>query len=198
MAAEPTREEVVAWLARTGRPPAEAVSHFWPGVDDPDRRELLGGRVRKWAHRARHATPAPTDRAPAPAPPKHPSPPPPGSDLDLEALLEESGPKVPRPEARPERAAQDRVAWLETELVELDRDVEWARAQGKLALVPKLHAQLLTVRDELDQARADRQKIRSIDRTPAAVAEAVAKRSELLERLRARRLQEQDPRTRDL
>ncbi len=190
MAADPTQAEVLAWLVRTRRTPADAVDNFWPDASPADRLRH-GNRVRQWAHQARR-------RGEPAAPPKHTSTPPGALDGGDDLEEEDAGPKVPRPELRPEVAQLDRVAWLEGELIELDADIRWVRAQGKPALVSKLHAELRAVRDELDEARADRQKVRSIDRTPAAVAEATTKRAALLERLRARRLQAQDPRTRTL
>lgn len=195
----------MAWLARTGRPPIDAVEHFWPGVTDQERRNVLAGRVRGWAFKARRAAErAPVERPP-PAPPKHAAPPPPGTTaaaarVEGELLGDEDGDgrDVPRPAIRPEVAQLDRVEWLEQALVELDADVRWARESRKLALVPKLHSEIRAVRDELDEARADRQKIKSIDRSPAAVADEVTRRAEVLRRLRERREQQADPRRRDL
>lgn len=178
---EPTRPEVVAWLERTGRSVADAVTHFW-GPQDAKTRERNYERVKKWAQRARKAS-AKGETAPKPAPAPRPAAPPPGSAP--------SSPSAQRAEAA---AALGRVPFLQRQLVQLLQDMESARHGGDLRAIPQLDKRVAEVRVELDQAiELERQVVR-LDRTATAIAlelerraPAIRIRAEIERRNRARR-----------
>lgn len=171
---EPTRLEVLAWLERTGRSVADAVTHFW-GPQDAKTRERNYERVKKWAQRARKAaTKGETTPKPAstPRPAAAAAPPPAGSG---------SSPSAQRAEAA---AALGRVPFLQRQLVQLLQDMESARHGGDLRAIPQLDKRVAEVRVELDQAiELERQVVR-LDRTATAIALELERRAEAI-RIRA-------------
>lgn len=90
-----------------------------------------------------------------------------------------------RPEPDLVHARLDRLAFLEWQLSELLADLEWARRCRAIREIRGLNAEVTSVRQELDMARAETVKVVELDRSPAAVAAEVERRRKALEILAA-------------
>lgn len=187
MTAEPTREEVLQWLAHTGRTQLECVDELWGPVSDQERRRIAA-RVRQWVRRARNE-PTPSARQPPPPARNAAGPSPAVAPPTVSAL-----PPDPPP-ARPPAPTPDlgRVEWLRAQLAELLYDAAQARTRGDLRLVPTLDRRLSEVRAELDDELSRTRGAVNIERTPGALyaeldrrARAIALRAEMARRREAR------------
>lgn len=184
---EPTQEEVVAWMRRTGAGPAAAVRHFWPGLD-ADAFRRVNERVKKWRQGPR---PSETGKGrargrPAPA-------------ASSPSVVEAAAPPPAPPRA--ERATADaqlgRVEFLRLQLVQLLQLQDTASTRGDLRAYPAISKRVAEIRAELDTAiELERQVVR-LDRTATAIAlelerrsKAIAIRAEIERRNRARRGEE--------
>lgn len=183
---DPSPDEVLAWLARTGGKPAEAVAHFWPQASDAERKRR-GSTVRSWLLRARRS-------ADPPSPPRQARVVPADDPLGGE----EGAADVPRPAPDHAGARLERVPFLERQLAELLADLEWSRLLVRIDQVSRLDARVSEVRLQLDEARAERGRVRTIERSPAVVADEMVTRQKMIEALRARVAQPQDVRDRKL
>lgn len=135
--AEPSRAEVLGWLARTAGSASEAAKHFWPNAST-DERERIAGRIRKWAQRARERAP----QAERPA---------------LRVLGRDEAPPVAREPAEPE-TVEDLTTMTATEqarwqLLELTRLYKRASKRNDTRSVVLLDQRLSALRSELDEAR---------------------------------------------
>jgi hypothetical protein len=175
MPTEPTEAEVLGWMSRTGRTPADAVDHFWPGVD-PVERGRVRARVKQWASRAR--------RTGHPAAPPRMDPAVTINRPDPTGTAEPGSPQRPAPDL--ELARLDPVALLERLLADLAADLAWARAKGLLHLVASLNKELRETRAELQLARAEGGRVVALDRSPAAVADEVERRQKRIAELAAK------------
>lgn len=90
-----------------------------------------------------------------------------------------------RPEPDLVHARLDRLAFLEWQLSELLADLEWARRCRAIREIRGLNAEVTSVRQELDLARAETVKVVELDRSPAAVAAEVERRRKALKILAA-------------
>lgn len=184
----PTPAAVVGWLdVDRSRTVPMAVAEFWPAITDAVAVEKLAAKVYVWRSRERKkradaAHPKAAD-APTPPPAERPKP---RADAD------------DRPAPDIERLKLDRLADAERDLVEVDQDLAEARGMRRFADVARLMNVRRTVRDVVDEARAAKAREVRIERTPAAVAEAVEKRRKLLEELAGRAAMAQEPRKREL
>lgn len=135
--AEPSRAEVLGWLARTGGSASEAAKHFWPNAST-DERERIAGRIRKWAQRARERAP----QAERPA---------------LRVLGRDEAPPVAR-EPETLEAVEDLTALTATEqarwqLLELTRLYKRASKRNDTRSVVMLDQRISALRSELEDAR---------------------------------------------
>lgn len=172
----PTRDEVLGWLALTGRSQSEAVDHFWPNVADDERRRV-GDRVRQWVKRARDAGlggVAPGLAGPPAAAANHQAPPAHNRENDDE---------------RDERIGLTRLDFLERQLRDNLRALDRAIEIGRLNLWSQIDRRVSDVFEKLETARERERKIVRLERTPAAIcaeldrrADAIALRAEMQRR----------------
>lgn len=176
MTSEPSKAEVLGWMARLGRGASDAADHFWPDAAGPDRTRVVN-RIRKWAQvsRGRGEADAPAVMRPAP------------SGNRAEPGEGEGEPQRPPPDL--EAARLPRVEFLERMLADVLADIAHVRALGlhtRPGLVGPLMAQIMEVRAQLDQARQDSGRVVVLDRSLAAVADEVLRTQKRLEQLAAR------------
>lgn len=180
---EPQREEVVAWMERTGGGPMAAVRHFWPSAD-ADQARRINERVKKWRQTAR-----PRDERPKRATVR------PARAASSPSVVEAArpAPAPPREERATADAALGRVEFLRLQLVQLLQLQDTASTRGDLRAYPAISKRVAEIRAELDTAiELERQVVR-LDRTATAIAlelerrsKAIAIRAEIERRNRAR------------
>lgn len=174
---DPTAAEVLAWMSRTGRTPADAVDQFWPGVGD-DERARVRAKVRQWASRAR--------RSGQPGAPPPVSAPVRGANRDDDEPTDERRPLVEVEDRHYDAARMARIPFLERQLARQEAVIEAVLREGLVGRFAPLDARLSEVRHQLDQERREAGTQVTLDRSPAAVADEVERRAKRIRELASR------------
>jgi hypothetical protein len=154
---EPTRDEVLRWLAFTGKTAMEAVIHFFPELRGNARRKKSAA-IRQWLVRVR------------------------SGDIVLRDGPEPITVKdIPKPDLGPKPVSEDedRISALRRYLRDLESDLTNARRDDQ-KLIPSLSKRLSEARDEYDKAMERERRVVRLERTPGAISAELARRADAI------------------